>query len=191
MKKYLLLLILLIPFSVFAYDIKLDDYNKKDLNQILTDVENDKFINNEENEKGIPIYVFYGKECNYSKSFINFYIDKVLPLYHDKIHIIGFETWHDSKNQSLLLGVLEYKKTDYNGSPYIIIGNETFEGYTSSYDNQILNAIKNYDNKDIFEDMNNIQDRDLNNNIKLILLIVLFVSLIIVVLIFNKKKVNY
>ncbi len=189
MKKYLLLILLLIPTIVFAYDINLDDYNKKDLNGILSDVGNNKYIDNTQNVHGKPIYVFYGKECNYSKEFINFYVDKVLPQYKDKVYIVGFETWHDPQNGALGSTILSYKKSNYNGSPLIIIGDRIFEGYTSSYDSQILSAIKNLNDEDIFKSMNSIENRDLDNHTKLYVISILFIILIVagVIFIFKKK----
>ena len=192
MKKLFLFILLLIPINVFAYDIKLDEYEKKSLNQILIDIGNDKFIDTEENYQGIPIYFFYGKECGYSKQFIDFYVDQVLPKYKHKIHIVGFETWHDNKNASLYSTILKYKKSDYEGSPLIIIGDRVFEGYTQSYNNQIIsaidNTIKNNNKKDIIEEMNSISDNDLDNEIKKIILIPLFIILLTVVLVFIIKK---
>jgi hypothetical protein len=192
MKKLFLFILLLIPINVFAYDIKLDEYEKKSLNQILIDIGNDKFIDTEENYQGIPIYFFYGKECGYSKQFIDFYVDQVLPKYKHKIHIVGFETWHDNKNASLYATILKYKKSDYEGSPLIIIGDRVFEGYTQSYNNQIIsaidNTIKNNNKKDIIEEMNSISDNDLDNEIKKIILIPLFIILLTVALVFIIKK---
>lgn len=192
MKKLFLFILLLIPINVFAYDIKLDEYEKKTLNQILIDIGNDKFIDTEENYQGIPIYFFYGKECGYSKQFIDFYADQVLPKYKHKIHIVGFETWHDNKNASLYATILKYKKSDYEGSPLIIIGDRVFEGYTQSYNNQIIsaidNTIKNNNKKDIIEEMNSISDNDLDNEIKKIILIPLFIILLTVALVFIIKK---
>jgi len=192
MKKLFLFILLLIPINVFAYDIKLDEYEKKTLDQILIDIGNDKFIDTEENYQGIPIYFFYGKECGYSKQFIDFYVDQVLPKYKHKIHIVGFETWHDNKNASLYATILKYKKSDYEGSPLIIIGDRVFEGYTQSYNNQIIsaidNTIKNNNKKDIIEEMNSISDNDLDNEIKKIILIPLFIILLIVALVFIIKK---
>jgi hypothetical protein len=192
MKKLFLFILLLIPINVFAYDIKLDEYEKKSLNQILIDIGNDKFIDTEENYQGIPIYFFYGKECGYSKQFIDFYVDQVLPKYKHKIHIVGFETWHDNKNASLYATILKYKKSDYEGSPLIIIGDRVFEGYTQSYNNQIIsaidNTIKNNNKKDIIEEMNSISDNDLDNEIKKIILIPLFIILLTVTLVFIIKK---
>ena len=192
MKKIFLFILLLIPINVFAYDIKLDEYEKKTLNQILIDTGNDRFIDTEENYQGIPIYFFYGNECGYSKQFIDFYVDQVLPKYKHKIHIVGFETWHDNKNASLYATILKYKKSDYEGSPLIIIGDRIFEGYTQSYNNQIIsaidNTIKNNNKKDIIEEMNSISDNDLDNNIKKIILIPLFILLLTVALVFIIKK---
>jgi hypothetical protein len=192
MKKLFLFILLLIPINVFAYDIKLDEYEKKTLDQILIDIGNDKFIDTEENYQGIPIYFFYGKECGYSKQFIDFYVDQVLPKYKHKIHIVGFETWHDNKNASLYATRLKYKKSDYEGSPLIIIGDRVFEGYTQSYNNQIIsaidNTIKNNNKKDIIEEMNSISDNDLDNEIKKIILIPLFIILLTVALVFIIKK---
>jgi hypothetical protein len=192
MKKLFLFILLLIPINVFAYDIKLDEYEKKTLDQILIDIGNDKFIDTEENYQGIPIYFFYGKECGYSKQFIDFYVDQVLPKYKHKIHIVGFETWHDNKNASLYATILKYKKSDYEGSPLIIIGDRVFEGYTQSYNNQIIsaidNTIKNNNKKDIIEEMNSISDNDLDNEIKKIILIPLFIILLTVALVFIIKK---
>ena len=188
MKKYIILLLLIIPLNVFAYDIDINKYNTKNIDNILSDVGNDKYVNNNQNENGYPIYFFYGKECGYSKDFIEFYVNKVIPQYGDKIHIVGFETWHDSNNKDLMKQVLEYKKSSYDGSPLIIIGDRIFEGYTSSYDNQILSSINNLGDKDIFKDMNNISESDMSNGTKLILLSVLFIILMISTFIFINKK---
>ena len=190
-KIMLLLLILFIPFNVFAYSIDLKEYKTDDLNEILSSVGNQEYKDTYQNEKGLPIYFFYGKECGFSKDFVDFYVDKVLPQYKDKIHIVGFEIWHDSKNKELMNQVLEYKNITYDGSPLIVIGDRVFEGYISSYDNQILSSIKSLDNKNIFNDMNNISDNDLSNEVKLIVLIILFIILMIVTFkLINKKSIK-
>jgi hypothetical protein len=188
MKKYIILLLLIIPLNVFAYDIDINKYNTKNIDNILSDVGNDKYVNNNQTENGYPIYFFYGKECGYSKDFIEFYVNKVIPQYGNKIHIVGFETWHDSNNKNLMKQVLEYKKSSYDGSPLIIIGDRIFEGYTSSYDNQILSLINNLGDKDIFKDMNNISESDMSNGTKLILLSILFIILMISTFMFINKK---
>lgn len=188
MKKYIILLLLIIPLNVFAYDIDINKYNTKNIDNILSDVGNDKYVNNNQTENGYPIYFFYGKECGYSKDFIEFYVNKVIPQYGNKIHIVGFETWHDSNNKNLMKQVLEYKKSSYDGSPLIIIGERIFEGYTSSYDNQILSLINNLGDKDIFKDMNNISESDMSNGTKLILLSILFIILMISTFMFINKK---
>jgi hypothetical protein len=188
MKKYIILLLLIIPLNVFAYDIDINKYNTKNIDNILSDVGNDKYVNNNQTENGYPIYFFYGKECGYSKDFIEFYVNKVIPQYGNKIHIVGFETWHDSNNKNLMKQVLEYKKSSYDGSPLIIIGDRIFEGYTSSYDNQILSLINNLGDKDIFKDMNNISESDMSNGTKLTLLSVLFMILMISTFMFINKK---
>lgn len=190
MRKYLLLLLLLIPINIYAIDIDINNYNKKDLNQILEDVKVDN-PNINENNNGKTIYLIYGSDCNYSKAFMKFYVEKVLPEYHDDVHLVGFETWHDSNNASLFKTITSYKKSNYDGSPYIIVGSRIFEGYTSSYDSQIINAIKNHDNKDIFEEMKNYKKNDFSSIVKLSIICLLFIILFIVALRFINKKNNY
>ena len=189
MRKILLLILLLIPFNVFAYNIDLSTYDTKDLNGIIEDLKIDKKI--EDKKEGYPIYVLYGRECDYSKDFINFYIDKVIPNYNDKVYLIGFEDWHNQDNTALFKSVLKYKNSSYDGSPLIVIGNRLFEGYTSSYDNQILSSISKLDNTNIFEEMNKIENKDMDNKSKLIIISILFVLLLILGIVFIKRKNNY
>lgn len=190
MKKYLLLLLLLIPINIYAIDINIDDYNKKDLNEILVDVNVQTDLDTKEDMNSNTIYFLYGNDCNFSKEFMKFYVDNILPTYKN-VHIVGFETWNDPNNQSLFKSITKYKNSSFDGSPYIIIGSRIFEGYTSSYNNQIISAIKNYDNKDIFEEMKNYEKNDFSNTVKLLIILSLFILLFVVALKFINKKNNY
>ncbi len=92
--------------------------------------------------KPINIYVFYGEECAYCYR-LHLYLatlEKDSSINY-KFNIIDYEVWHDSENNALMKKVGQELNYNITGVPFYIIGEEIMGGYSSLYNEDIVNAI--------------------------------------------------
>ena len=110
-------------------------------------------VNAKEKEK-INVYIFYGDGCPHCHNAFNFF-DSIEEEYGKYYKLVKYETWYSHRNNKLMISTAEALGTDTTnlGVPYIIIGDKTFLGYSSQYDEDIKKAIvdayndENYDDK--------------------------------------------
>ncbi len=118
--KFLIILfvgILLIPNTVFAEESK-----------------------EEENQK-VNIYFFYGDGCGYCASAEEFF-ESIQEEYGNKFNLVMYETWNDTDNAELMDAVADARKEEPQGVPYIIIGDQSWQGYDSTYNDEIIDKIE-------------------------------------------------
>ena len=108
--------VLLVPYTVFAAD----------------DTSSDKKVN---------VYFFYGNGCGYCAKAEEFF-DSLKEDYGDQFNLVMYETWYDEDNADLMQKVADARKEEVEGVPYIIIGNQSWNGYDSSYDDEIISKIE-------------------------------------------------
>lgn len=183
MKNKILLIItlclLFIPINTFAAEVvgAGKGYNYMNLEQSLADEEIEPvFSNYKETNKQATIYLFRGKGCSYCRSFLS-YLNSIVDEYGEYFKVVSYETWYDSKNAELMNDVSNFLGAPTSGVPYIIIGEQTFPGYTESYNEEIQNAImKLYESKkkyDVFEEMKKAESKNSNSSISSISVIIL------------------
>lgn len=136
MKKLGLLLItvmafLVMPLTVFADEVSSDD------------------TQSQESQK-VKLYFFHGNGCPHCAEAEEFF-DSIQAEYGDKFEIVAYETWYDSSNAELLQKVGDARDENITGVPYILIGNKSWSGYTSSYGDEIIEAIKSEYEKPVDE----------------------------------------
>lgn len=124
MKKFKLLLIMLlgilfIPCTVFA-----------------------------EEKEPVNVYFFYGNGCPHCAEAEEFF-DRIEDELGKKFDIVSYETWQNSNNVKLMDEVADIRKEEPQGVPYIIIGNQSWEGYRTSYDEEIIEKIESEYEKDV------------------------------------------
>jgi len=140
---------LFIPVVTFAVEkIDVDNYETKDFKATL-ESENMTIQNTEykETDDQITIYLFRGQGCGYCRAFLTF-MNSISKEYGKYFKMVSFETWNDSSNGELLQALGNFMGEPAEGVPYIIIGDQVFPGYASSYDEGIKSAIKTlYDTK--------------------------------------------
>ena len=91
------------------------------------------------------VYIFKGATCGYCKKALSFFQDLVNDKeYADKFDLIEYEVWNNVENSKLGKAVAEKLGEEMDGVPYIVIGEKTFSRYTTSYDDQIKEAINNF-----------------------------------------------
>lgn len=115
--------ILVIPATVLAEEVSTTGSTSTDKNQ------------------EVNIYFFYGDGCGYCASAKEFF-ESIEKEYGDKFNLIMYETWYDDANATLMQNVADARKEEPEGVPYIIIGNQSWDGYTSSYDEEIIEKIE-------------------------------------------------
>ena len=91
--------------------------------------------------KPVNVYFFYGNGCPHCAEAEEFF-DSIEDELGDKFNVVAYETWYDSDNVDLMNEVADIRKEEPGGVPYIIIGNQSWDGYTSSYDDEIIDKIK-------------------------------------------------
>ena len=155
MKKNILLciLMLLFLFPIFVYAKLPDDieYHQITLNEALELDGIDKVKEPNKNNP-ITVHVFIGKGCPHCHDFLIYASTTLNKKFGDKVDYKIYETWYDTDNEKLFGYVSNYFKLNRSGVPFIVIGNDYYKGYSSTYNNDIERAIeKEYSNKDRFD----------------------------------------
>ncbi len=163
-KKYkalliLLLLLMVVPFKVFA-ETKKESYKRLDYLETLEEEEIEPaFEEYKPKDDAITIYMFRGLGCAYCRAFLN-YMNSITDEYGQYFKMETFEVWHDSMNQKLMAKVSSFLEQPASGVPYVIIGDTVFAGFNeAAYGEAIKNAIKTQyelkkgDRYDVFEEI--------------------------------------
>lgn len=100
-------------------------------------------------KEAVNVYIFKGETCGYCAKAIAFFNElKKEKAYKDKFNLIEYEIWKNEDNADLAEAVAEEMGDKLDGVPYIVIGEETFSGFTTSYEEDIKDAINNYYDED-------------------------------------------
>lgn len=137
MKKiyYILILILCIPFTVFALN--------KDYKDIVKD-----YYNLDETEN-INIYLFYSKTCKHCHEEEE-YLNDLKEKYQDKINIYKYEVTENIQNKKIMQELKNTFDITNNGVPFTVIGENYILGFNETYKEEFTTIINKYlsDNTD-------------------------------------------
>ena len=97
--------------------------------------------NYKETNDQVTIYLFRGRGCPHCEDFLKF-LDSISDEYGKYFKLVSFEVWYDKANAKLQNSVVSFMNQKSSGVPFIVIGEDAFVGYSSSYDEQIKTAIK-------------------------------------------------
>ena len=116
MKKITLsLLIILLSFSIVTVvNAGKDAKKEENKKEEVTKVSCDKQV---------IVHLFWGNGCPHCEAAIE-YFDSIKDTYGDCFKLEKYETWYD-----------------VSGVPYIVIGEDTFSGYSSTMNEKLENAI--------------------------------------------------
>ena len=138
MKKFkiiLLLLLCIIPVSVKGL---IDEYEDK-----LHDV-----VNVEVEENKINLYLFRGEGCPHCKQEEE-WLESIKDEYKDYLNIYDFEVWYNRDNQEKYMAATETLNFNTTAIPFTIVGDKKFVGFSTTTKDTIENAIKYYIGDDI------------------------------------------
>jgi glutaredoxin len=157
------LMLCLLPLTLKAVTaddekISLSDFETKNFRDILKEEQiEEKFTNYTETDEQVTIYMLRGNGCGYCRAFLTF-LNDITEEYGKYFKVVGFEVWYNEANADLMNKVSTFLGTNAGGVPYIIIGDQVFPGYASSYDDGIKTAIttlyESKDRYDVFEEYN-------------------------------------
>ena len=152
MKKFKILFLLMIsllfiPFGVFAEDNSSDSASTDD--------------------KKVNIYFFRGEGCSHCAEAEEFF-ESIKDEYGQYYNMVDYETWYNEDNASLMEKVAEARGEEAEGVPYIIIGDQSWNGYSTDYDDAIKDKIKEVYEQDPADryDIMNYLDSDTSKNEK-------------------------
>ena len=101
-----------------------------------------------EKDKKVKVYFFRGEGCPHCAEAEEFF-KSIKEEYGQYYKILDCETWNDANNADLLQKVGETRGENITGVPYILIGDKSWAGYDTSYDEDIKAAIKAEYEKDV------------------------------------------
>lgn len=88
----------------------------------------------------VNIYLFWGNGCPHCEDFLDFLEENT--DYKDLYTLNTFEVWYNQDNYNLMNEFATALDEDVTGVPFIVIGNRSFKGFSSSLEEEILKAIK-------------------------------------------------
>lgn len=117
----------------------------------------------------VPVYLFRGDSCPHCEEAIAFFdsIEEQYGLYFD---LKSYEVWNDQENSNLMQEVAKKLGDEVSGVPYIIIGDKTWNGYSSSMNSELETAIMELYESDNRFDALNIPEKVTNNAVSVVII---------------------
>lgn len=189
--KYLVVLLsifLIMPFAVFAEE----EASNNDENTTEEASSNDN-----SDSKKVNVYFFRGEGCSHCAEAEEWF-DSIKEEYSEYYNLIDYEVWYNTDNSDLMQKVADARGEEAEGVPYIIIGDKSWNGFDSSYEEDMINQIKSVyaqDVKDRYDIMTLLTDsktskKDSNANDVLVLLAIIVVAGGIGFVIYKARKAN-
>ena len=188
-KKFLILLVALI--IALCPIIARADTQTLNLNDTLIAEDiTPEYEDYKETEEQVTIYLFRGAGCTHCYDFLT-YLNSITKEYGNMFKLRSFEVYNNQDNAALKDKVAKFFKEEADGVPYIIIGENTFYGFSDDMKEKVLKSIKNEYNAevkyDIFDEMDKNETKK-NPNDALFLLIPITAIIIIVIIVRSAKK---
>ena len=127
MKKIKYLLMILLVAVVMPFAVKAEDGAEE------TTSTNDS--------KEVSIYFFRGEGCPHCEEAEEWF-KSIESEYGNMFEIVDYETWYNEDNAALMKEVAEKRNESADGVPYIIIGDKSWNGFDTSYEEEIISEIK-------------------------------------------------
>lgn len=101
-----------------------------------------------EESKEVKVYFFRGEGCPHCTE-AEAWFQSIEEEYGSYFQVIDYETWNNRENAELMQRVAKARGEKADGVPYIIIGNQSWNGFTESYGSEMIERIKSEFEKDV------------------------------------------
>ena len=193
-EKFIILLVLtILPLNVFARVITSDYKTMNFVNTLKAEGMEIENKNYKENDKQAIIYMFRGDGCTYCRAFLKF-LNSISKEYGEYFRLVSLEVWHDANNKTLMYKMPLATGELVSGVPHIIIGDKVFDGYSSSDDEKIKEAIKAQYEDNSFDAMKEVVKRSTDSNTKIDVFPIIFwnafviIAITVAIIIVNNKN---
>ena len=112
----------------------------------------DSDYNEIEDKDKVPILVFYGEGCPHCEELFE-NLDNLDSSIKDTIVVRMYEVWNNESNSKYMNAVSNYLEEEVVGVPYIIIGDQSWIGFSQNYLAEIIEAIKSKPAVDITKEI--------------------------------------
>lgn len=102
----------------------------------------------ESESKEVKVYLFRGEGCPHCQE-AEAWFQSIEEEYGSYFEIVSYEVWYNQENAELMQRVAKARGEEASGVPYIIIGNQSWNGFTESYEPEMIERIKSEFEKDI------------------------------------------
>ncbi len=153
----LLTLLLCVGLVILNYDDLKESNNIDDIEYVEVPVDDDteEDIVITDGEK-INMYLFWGDGCVHCHN-LKIFLNDLDQKYKNMFELYTFEVWGNTENQSLMNRFAEKLEDNPKGVPYLVVGKETFNGFSSSMEDDIIQAIideyKSDEQYDVYEEL--------------------------------------
>ena len=101
-----------------------------------------------EESKEVKVYFFRGEGCSHCAE-AEAWFQSIEEEYGSYFQVIDYETWYNRENADLMQRVAKARGEKAEGVPYIIIGNQSWNGFTQEYGSEMIERIKSEFEKDV------------------------------------------
>ena len=135
-----------------------------------------------EDSKEVKVYFFRGEGCSHCAE-AEAWFQSIEEEYGSYFQIIDYETWYNRENADLMQRVAKARGEEAKGVPYIIIGNQSWNGFTQEYGSEMIERIKSEFEKDVKDrydiikllpEMENEKDSTGSDILALVIILVVF-----------------
>ena len=130
----------------------------------------------EETPSKVNVYLFRGEGCPHCEEMLEFF-DSIEEEFGQYYTMNTYEVWYNQDNADLMEEVAEKLGVSVTGVPFLVIGDQTWNGYTSSYDAEIEAKILSEYNSDSRYDVMTAEEPKANN-VAAVLIVVAVVGVI-------------
>ncbi len=134
MKKFGLLLIMLLAIMAMPFSVLAEGEENAENEAETTDEVS-------EESKEVKIYFFRGEGCPHCAEAEEWF-QSIEEEYGSKFEIVDYEVYNSQENSDLMDRVAEARDEEVTGVPYIIIGNQSWNGFSAELEDEILSQIE-------------------------------------------------
>lgn len=101
-----------------------------------------------EESKEVKVYFFRGEGCPHCEEAEEWF-KTIEEEYGSYFEVVDYETWYNQENAELMQKVASARGEEANGVPYIIVGNQSWNGFAQEYAPEIISKIQEEFEKDV------------------------------------------
>ena len=136
MKKLKLLVMLLAAVLVLPFAVMAEEGDEAVATEETSEAQTE--ATDQSNE--VKVYFFRGEGCPHCQEAEEWF-KSIEGDYGSKFEIVDYETWYNEDNAKLMEKVAASRDETADGVPYIIIGDQSWSGFDTSYEDEILSKI--------------------------------------------------